>query len=212
MAVFDCFLKIDGIDGESHDDKHKGEIDVASWSWGATQGGTQSSGGGGAGKVAMGDLHVQMTVSKASPKLMLAVASGKHIEKAVLTCRKAGKTQQEYLKITLTDILVSSYQTEVNGSAGIVPTEDVGLNFSKIEFEYREQKPDGSLGGSVKAGWDPQGQPETVSKRGSLLGAGCTFGKRRRKVRLPGAATTRFKSINTGGVTMENKWGGSLHS
>ncbi|MGB7991069.1 MAG: type VI secretion system tube protein Hcp, partial [Candidatus Methylophosphatis roskildensis] len=33
MAV-DFFLKIDGIEGESADSKHKKEIDVLSWSWG----------------------------------------------------------------------------------------------------------------------------------------------------------------------------------
>ena len=42
---------------------------------------------------------------------MLACASGEHIKKAVLTCRKAGKDQQEFLKFTFTDVLVSSYQT-----------------------------------------------------------------------------------------------------
>ena len=59
----------------------------------------------------MQDFHFMMKVNKASPKLMLACASGEHIKKAVLTCRKAGKDQQEFLKITLTDVLVSSYQT-----------------------------------------------------------------------------------------------------
>lgn len=34
MATVDYFLKIDGIDGESTDNKHKNEIDVLSWSWG----------------------------------------------------------------------------------------------------------------------------------------------------------------------------------
>jgi type VI secretion system secreted protein Hcp len=45
MAV-DFFLKIDGIDGESKDSKHKGEIDIESFSWGATQTGTSHAGGG----------------------------------------------------------------------------------------------------------------------------------------------------------------------
>ena len=40
MAAVDYFLKIDGIDGESKDDKHKDEIDIESWSWGETQTGT----------------------------------------------------------------------------------------------------------------------------------------------------------------------------
>jgi type VI secretion system secreted protein Hcp len=155
MAAVDYFLKVDGIDGESHDAKHKGEIDLESWSWGESQSGTHGGGGGGgAGKVSMQDFHFVMKVNKASPKLMLACASGQHIPKAVLTCRKAGTDQQEFLKVTLSDLLVSSYQTGGSGHSDIVPTDQISLNYSKIEFEYKEQKPDGTLGGSVKAGWN----------------------------------------------------------
>jgi type VI secretion system secreted protein Hcp len=154
MAAVDYFLKIDGIEGESTDAKHKSEIDLESWGWGATQSGTmQYGGGGGAGKVAMQDFHFVMRHSKASPKLMLACASGEHIKKATLTCRKAGKDQQEFLKIEFSDLLVSSFQT--GGSAnGIIPTDQVTLNFAKIEHEYKEQSADGSLKGPVKAGWN----------------------------------------------------------
>ena len=155
MAAVDFFLKIEGVDGESGDSKHKGEIELESWSWGETQVGAHSAGGGGgAGKVQMQDIHITTRVSKASPKLMQACATGEHYKKAVLTCRKAGKEQQEYLKITFSDLLVSSFQ--IGGSAGssILPTEQVSLNFAKIEFEYKEQKPDGTLGASTKAGWD----------------------------------------------------------
>lgn len=119
--------------------------------------------GGGAGKVVfqdfhfakvqMQDFHFTMRVNKASPKLMLACATGEHIKEAILTCRKAGKEQQEYLKIKFSDLLVSSYQT--GGSAGdVIPMDQISLNFSKIELEYKEQKPDGTLGGATKAGYD----------------------------------------------------------
>jgi len=153
MAV-DYFLKIDGIKGESQDGKHKDEIDLESCSWGATQqGGMAARGGGGAGKVSMQDFSFVMTVNKASPLLLLACASGQHIPGALLTCRKAGKDQQEYLKIKLSDLLVSSYQT--GGSSGsVVPTESISLNFSKVEFEYYPQKKDGTLDAKVVTGWD----------------------------------------------------------
>jgi len=155
MALVDYFLKIEGIDGESADHKHKGSIDIESWSWGETQSGTFGhSGGGGAGKVSMQDFHFVAKSSKASPKLMLACADGEHIKKAVLTCRKAGKDQQEYLKITLSDVLVSSYQTGGTASSNILPVDQFSLNFAKMEKEYKEQKSDGTLGGTVKAGWD----------------------------------------------------------
>jgi type VI secretion system secreted protein Hcp len=160
MAV-DYFLKIDGIQGESQDDKHKNEIDIMSWSWGESQTGTMGyGGGGGAGKVDMQDFHFVMVVNKATPKLILACADGEHIKKAILTCRKAGKTQQEFLVYTFSDLIVSSYQT--GGSRGdVIPTEQVSLNYSKMEVEYKAQKLDGSLDGGIKAGWDTKANKAT---------------------------------------------------
>ena len=155
MAHVDYFLKIDGIDGESTDSKHKGEIELESWSWGATNAGSHGSGGGGgAGKVAMQDFHFVMKHNKASPKLMLACATGEHFKKVTLTVRKAGKDQQEYFKVTLSDVLVSSYQTGGSGHGDPVPSDQISLNFASIEFEYKEQKPDGGLGSPVKAGYN----------------------------------------------------------
>jgi type VI secretion system secreted protein Hcp len=149
MAAVDYFLKIDGIPGESTDAKHKNEIDVESWSWGETNSGTHAGGGGGgAGKVSMNDFNFTMRVNKASPKLFLHCANGAHIKEALLTCRKAGKEQQEYLKIKFSDLLISSYQT--GGSSGdVVPVDQISFNFSKIEVNYAAQKPDGSLDAPV---------------------------------------------------------------
>jgi type VI secretion system secreted protein Hcp len=155
MASVDYFLKIETIPGESKDTKHKDEIDLESFSWGATQGGSfAAGGGGGAGKVSMQDFHFVMKMNKSSPKLLLACANGEHIKKAVLVCRKAGKDQQEYLKVVMSDILVSSYQSGGSSHGDPLPTEQISLNFAKIEMEYKEQKDDGTLGGTTKAGYD----------------------------------------------------------
>jgi len=155
MALVDYFLKLDGIEGESPDSTHKAEIQLESWSWGATQTGTMSyGGGGGAGKVQFQDFHFSMKTNKAAPKLMLACANGEHIKKATLTCRKAGKDQQEYMKVDFSDLLVTSYQTGGHGSSDAIPIDQISLNFSKIEITYKEQKPDGTLGGQTKAGYN----------------------------------------------------------
>jgi len=95
-----------------------------------------------------------MKVNNASPKLMLACATGEHIKKAVLTCRKAGKDQQEYLLVTMSDLLVSSYQSGGSAHSDVVPTDQISLNFSKIEWSYKPQKADGTLGAAVIAGYD----------------------------------------------------------
>ena len=154
MAV-DYFLKIQGIEGESHDAKHKNEIDVLSFSWGETQTGTHAGGGGGgAGKVSMQDFHFVMKTNKASPKLLLACANGEHIKEATMVCRKAGKDQQDFMKIKFSDLLVSSYQTGGSSTSDEIPMDQISLNYAKIEYEYRQQQPDGTLGGPVKAGYD----------------------------------------------------------
>ena len=152
MAAFDYFLKIDGIDGESSDAQHKGEIDLEAWSWGETQP-HPTGGGAGAGKVTMADFSFTTKLTKASPKLFLACAEGSHIKAAWLTARRAaGKAADYFLKWTFSDLLVSSYQT--GAAAGNAPVDQVSFNFSKIEVEYKEQRPDGSFGAGFKAGWD----------------------------------------------------------
>lgn len=156
MASVDYFIKIGDKKGESEDAKHKGEIDVLSWGFGCTQSGTSSVGGGsGAGKVSFSDFTFAMYTNKASPELMLACATGEHIKEAVLVARRAGKEQQEYLKITLNDVLISSFQS--SGSADALPIESVSLNFSKLKTEYKPQKADGTLDAAVSAGWDVKG-------------------------------------------------------
>jgi len=156
MAHVDFFLKLEGIDGESSDDKHKGEIDVQSWSWAEAQAGhAQTASGLGAGKVKMEPFQMTSSVGKQSPKLMLACANGEHIKKAVLLCRKAGKEQQEYMKFTFSDVLISAYKVHgAGGAGGVVPLEQFSLTFSKIEMETKEQKGDGTLGAATKAGYD----------------------------------------------------------
>jgi type VI secretion system secreted protein Hcp len=102
----------------------------------------------------MGDFHFSMKVNKSSPKLMLACANGEHIKEATLTCRKAGGKAEGFFKITLGDLLVSSFQTTGSGHGDLIPHDQITLNYSKIEFEYKEQGKDGKLGAPVKAGWN----------------------------------------------------------
>jgi type VI secretion system secreted protein Hcp len=128
---------------------------VLSFSWGETNsGGFPGQGGGGAGKVAVQEFHFAKRFSKASPSLLLACASGKHLKSAVLTVRKAGKGQQEFLVYRFTNVFVSSYQTGGAAEDPEGPIDQISFRFATIEVEYRPQKADGSLDTPVKAGWD----------------------------------------------------------
>ena len=143
MAV-DMFLDLDGVKGESVDKAHKDKIDILAWQWGLANSGTFHHGsGGGSGKAAFQDISVVKFTDKATADLMLVCANGKHIAKGVLTCRKAGEKPLEYMKITMTEILVSSLST---GSAvdDERHTETVTLNFAKVKVEYFMQNAQGS--------------------------------------------------------------------
>jgi len=156
MSKTDVFLKLDGIDGEAEDSKHGKEIEVESWWFEARQSGTGAQGLGlGGGKVELQDLHISKTMDKSSPKLFQYCATGKPVAKATLVARKAGGSQQEYLKINLTDVLITYYRPHMDATqSGVLPRDEFSLQFGKIEFEYSEQKNDGTLGGAVKGVWN----------------------------------------------------------
>jgi type VI secretion system secreted protein Hcp len=138
------FIKMDGIDGESRDSGHEGEIDVLAWSWGMSQSGSMhSGGGGGAGKVSIQDISFTKFVDKATGNLMLACAQGAHIAEAVLVVRKAGTSPLEYLVITMSRCLITSVSTGGSGGEDRL-TENVTINFGGVKVEYQEQQEDGS--------------------------------------------------------------------
>lgn len=146
-AASDFLLEIDGIKGESKDDRHPETIEIESFSWGASNAGA-SGGGGGAGKVSFSDIHFSVKLSKATPQLLVACASGTPIRTAKLYARKSGSDRQEYYTIQLENILVSSLrQTGQNPgsttSTNSAPTEEMALNFEKITIEHTAD--DGSV-------------------------------------------------------------------
>jgi type VI secretion system secreted protein Hcp len=153
MAV-DCFLKLDDIKGESADQKHVDHIDVLSWTWGASQTATfQSGSGGGTAKVTVGDLVVTKYIDRSTPALLGLCFTGKPIKSAVLTMRKAGGEQVEYLRVTMEDAVVASIKS--NSTPGQERlTEDLSLNFARVKFDYIPQKSDGAPDAAVKFGYD----------------------------------------------------------
>lgn len=155
MASTDFFLKLQGVEGESADDKHKGEIDIESFSWGETNTGSHSQGGGGgSGKVSMQDFHFVMKLNKASTKLMEYCATGFHIPTGVLVCRKAGGEQEDYLTVKFSDLMVASYQTGASSQSGLAPVDQISLNFAKIQVDYKTQNKAGRTTAAGSFGYD----------------------------------------------------------
>ena len=158
MSV-DMFIKFEGpaIAGESQDSVHKGEIDVLAWSWGLSNSGNAQLGtGSGAGKVSVGNLNFTKFVDSATTSLFLATCNGQHYATVTLVVRKAGTTPVEYVKIVMNQVLVTSLSTGGSGGEDRL-TENVSLNFAKVQVNYIPQKADGSVEATKTITWNIAG-------------------------------------------------------
>jgi len=157
--MFDAFLKINGIEGESQDDKHKNQIEILSFSFGASQTATGAASSGGARsaeRVNLSDFSIVKALDKASPKLFLHCCNGKHIPDVTLELCRATGDKQPYAEYKMTDVMISSYRPGGASHGGeALPMEEVSFNYAKIEFKYTAtDHKTGKSAGDVKANWD----------------------------------------------------------
>jgi len=156
MAI-DVYLQIDGIKGESQDDKHKDWIECTTVNWGVSQprSATASTGGG---HTAERCEHQEIALTKladlASPILLQTCSAGKTIPKARLEFMRAdGQGERiKYFEIELENVLIGGIKPSV--AEGSIIQEAVGLKFSKIKWKYTQQKVTGGAGGNTSGGWD----------------------------------------------------------
>jgi type VI secretion system secreted protein Hcp len=148
----DCHLKLDGVKGESTHAKHKDEIALQSWSWGVSNASNSSGGGMAVGKGIPQDLHFTKKYDNASPNLSKHCAAGKHFKDATISMSLAGGKQEDFLVIKLKEVFISSHQ--VSASTGGEVSDQASMTYSDIEYAFKPQKDDGSLGGEVKFGWN----------------------------------------------------------
>jgi type VI secretion system secreted protein Hcp len=145
MAI-EYHLKLGSVKGESGASKHKEEIELLSWSWGASNPTNISGSGMSAGKVSMTDLSFTKKVDKSSPKLLELCVTGKHVDDATLYCSKqtGGKTPEDFLTIKLKEVYVSSFHA--GGSEGEdVGTESLSITYGWIDYDYKVQDKAGTL-------------------------------------------------------------------
>ena len=154
FGAMDMFLELDGIEGESKDEGHMNHIDVLAWSWGVEQSVTADTGGvRRTGQANVGDLMITKYVDKSTPDLFLRCLDGRHISSGKLFVRRAGTTPQEFLVFRLERIIVSSVSTGGSGGEDRL-TENVSLNFGKVEIDYTVFLEDGTALPIEKIGWD----------------------------------------------------------
>jgi type VI secretion system secreted protein Hcp len=135
LAAVDMFLKVDGVTGESQDDKHKGEIDVLAWSWGQSVGAITSRGA--RPDVCIQNLSLTKFIDSASPDLIMKNLIGEVTRTAVLTIERPGTigTPAAYLRLTLRNVTVTSYSTGGSGGEDRL-TENVTLKFESMQGVY----------------------------------------------------------------------------
>lgn len=157
--AFDAFLKIDGIPGESTDDKHKDWIEVLSYQHGISQPATASASSGGARSAERcnhQDFTIVKALDKASPKIALYCCNGTHIKEVKLELCRAAGDKQKYMEYKMTDVIISAVRPTGTAKGGeTLPLEEVSFNYGKIEWIYTEtDHATGKPKGDVKAQWD----------------------------------------------------------
>jgi type VI secretion system secreted protein Hcp len=157
MAI-DVYLQIDGIKGESQDDKHKDWIEVTGVHWGVFQprSATASTGGGHtAERAELDDISFSKLADLSSPTLAQTCAMGKTIPKAKLEFFRAdaADARVKYFEIELENVLIGMIKPHMGGAESYL-SEIVNLKFSKIKWKYTQQKISGGSGGNTAGGWD----------------------------------------------------------
>lgn len=155
--AFDAFLKIDGIPGESTDDKHTDWIEIKSFHHGLAQPSSataSTAGGATAERVKHEDFNITHLLDKASPKIYDACCTGKHIKDITIELCRAGGDKVKYMDIKMEQVVISSVSV-AGGGVTDFPAEVITFNYGKIKWTYTQQKrADGAGGGNVSAGWD----------------------------------------------------------
>lgn len=145
QAAVDMFLDVTGVEGESEDDVHKGEMDVLAWSWGASSNGRKSC---------VQDLGITKWVDLASARLLMGQMNGEVFSELTLTVRKAGDIPLEYIVLKLFNVQVTSLSTGGSGGEDRL-TENVSFSFETGTFTYTPQNEKGAPGTSVSSDISP---------------------------------------------------------
>jgi type VI secretion system secreted protein Hcp len=145
------FLQLDGIPGDSVDERHLAWIDVESYSWGASNSSAVSGSGWSSSKASISNLNLSTQFGSASPLLFLRTMNGKHVSTAVLQGMTGGDTPRKFLELELKDVAVISYQSSASEGP---PFESLSLAFAIIKYTLFLQSATGGVGETISATWN----------------------------------------------------------
>jgi type VI secretion system secreted protein Hcp len=157
-VAFNAFMKLGDIKGECTDKDHKDWILVQSFSHGITQPPSvtqKSAGGRSAEEVHHSEFSVTKLLDAATPKIHEAACKGTHIAEVTLELFRAGGDKPvKYMKYTFKEVLISGVISNGDPLGALqFPTETVKLTYGEINWEYTQQKPDGTAAGQIAAKW-----------------------------------------------------------
>ena len=156
MAV-DAYLQIDGIKGESADDRHRDWIEVSHVSWNIHQPRAEAvstAGGHTSGRAELSVLTFRKLADLSSPVLQQHCAMGKTLGKAKFEFMRADGDGKPicYYTVELENIMISGVSPDSN-DGGII-TEDIQFAYTRIKWKYTKQGIRGGTEGNASGGWD----------------------------------------------------------
>lgn len=154
MAL-DAYMKVEGVTGESTDDKYKDWIEITGYSFGnthSTSATASSAGGATSGRTSLTNFHITKELDTSSVKLLGMSCAGDHIKQVTIAVHRSGGDKVKYFEIVMEEVLISSYSQIAQEG---VPHESIQLNFGRIRTTYvKQMRNTGAGGGSVIDGWD----------------------------------------------------------
>lgn len=142
MAV-DYFLKLDGVEGESADEKHKKQIQIMSFSWGASNvSSVAGTGGSGAGKANLSDFSIMTNFDKSTPELFKNLTKGTHFKTGTMEAVKSGADGKPYLKVDFKELFCTSLQIAASSE---VPSVSISFSYNEMKIDYYAQNEQGNL-------------------------------------------------------------------
>jgi len=158
-VAFDTFIKLGDLKGESTRKGFEGQVEIFSFSFGASNPTTVGSGttGMSAGKVSVSSFNIMKKSDSSSPTLFQMCCIGDHFKTATVTLNKASgdkTTPLSFLKYDFTEVYIDSIQWSGSSGGDDTPTESVSLAFAKVKITYTPQKADGTAGSPILASWD----------------------------------------------------------
>jgi type VI secretion system secreted protein Hcp len=134
-----AYIKLPDIDGEVEEQEHDKWIEVDSVSMPIFRSITEGAKGAQrrSGETSLGDFVVVKQWDSASAKMAEYVCNGKHVNEVVVhLCSTINDKNVVNMEIKLKDVIFTGYSFMGTATQQPVPTEQITMNYTEIEWKY----------------------------------------------------------------------------